>query len=87
MPYSQLLYGAFHLHVPVSLLTLSGLNASKWMELIVDAETHLGDIHVPIASSRQWSVVSGPADQTPHITAWLGKDLSLNDVRDVRCLF
>lgn len=87
MPCSQLPYGVCHLHVPVSLLTLSGLNASKWMELIVGAETHLGDLHVPIASSRQWSVVSDPADQTPHITAWLGKDLFLNDMRDVRCLF
>lgn len=87
MPYSQLPYGAFHLHVSVSLLTLSGLNTNKWMELIIDAETHLVDIHAPIASSRQWSVVSDPEDQTPHIIAWLAEDLYLNDVRDVRWLF
>lgn len=84
MPYSQLPYGAFHLHVSVSLLTLSGLNTSKWMELIIDAETHLVDLHAPIASSRQWSVVSDPEDQTPHIIAWLAEDLYLNDVRDVQ---
>ena len=48
MPYSQLPYGAFHLHVSVSLLTLSGLNTNKWMELIVDAETHLVDLHAPL---------------------------------------